>query len=44
MGRTLRRRKEKVPKHLKRGANGKEMKSFLKRVLRISLETPFEEA
>ncbi|KAF3545509.1 hypothetical protein DY000_02006802 [Brassica cretica] len=44
MGRTLRKRKEKVAKHLKRGANEKEMESFLKRVLRIPLEKPFEEA
>ncbi|KAF2587188.1 hypothetical protein F2Q70_00035927 [Brassica cretica] len=42
MGRTLRKRKEKVAKHLKRGANEKE--SFQKRVFRISLEKPFEEA
>ncbi|KAF3547128.1 hypothetical protein DY000_02006460 [Brassica cretica] len=44
MGRTLRKRKEKVAKHLKRGANEKEMKSFQKRVFRIPLEKPFEEA
>ena len=44
MGRTLRKRKEKVAKHLKRRANEKEMESFLKRVLRILLEKPFEEA
>ncbi|KAF2617897.1 hypothetical protein F2Q68_00040134 [Brassica cretica] len=44
MGRTLRKRKEKVAKHLKRGANEKETDNFLKRVLRISLEKPFEEA
>ncbi|KAF3602043.1 hypothetical protein F2Q69_00035336 [Brassica cretica] len=44
MGRTLRKRKEKVAKHLKRGDNEKEMESFLKRVLRIPLEKPFEEA
>ena len=44
MGRTVRKRKEKVAKHLKRGANEKEMESFLKRVLRIPLEKPFEEA
>ena len=43
MGRTLRRRKEKVAKHMKRGANEKEMKSFRKRVFRIPLENPFEE-
>ena len=34
MGRTLRKRKEKVTKYLKRGANKKEMDNFLKRVLR----------
>ena len=44
MGRTLRKRKEKVSKHLKRGVNEKEMENFLKRVLRIPLEKPFEEA
>ncbi|KAF2618215.1 hypothetical protein F2Q68_00039347 [Brassica cretica] len=44
MGRTLRKRKEKVAKHLKRGANEKEMESFQKRVFRIPLEKPFEEA
>ena len=44
MGRTLRKRKEKVAKHLKRGAIEKEMDIFLKRVLRIPLEKPFEEA
>ncbi|KAF2560088.1 hypothetical protein F2Q68_00015807 [Brassica cretica] len=44
MGRTLRKRKEKVAKHLKRGANEMEMDNFLKRVLRIPLEKPFEEA
>ncbi|KAF3567232.1 hypothetical protein DY000_02014960 [Brassica cretica] len=44
MGRTLRKRKEKVAKHLKRGANEKEIDSFRKRVLRIPLEKPFEEA
>ena len=43
-GRTLRKRKEKVAKHLKRGANEKEMECFQKRVLRIPLEKPFEEA
>ena len=42
--RTLRRRKEKVHKHLKRGVNEKEMDSFTKRVLRIPLDKPFEEA
>ncbi|KAF2597570.1 hypothetical protein F2Q68_00011542 [Brassica cretica] len=44
MGRTLRKRKEKVEKHLKRGANDKEKKSFRKRVFRIPLDKPFEEA
>ena len=43
-GRVLRKRKEKVPKHLKRGVNEKELASFRKRVLRIPTETPFEEA
>ncbi|KAL0661942.1 hypothetical protein Bca4012_098779 [Brassica carinata] len=43
MGRTLRKRKEKVPKHLKRGANEKERESFQKRVFMILLEKPFEE-
>ena len=37
-------RKEKVPKHLKRGANDKEMENFRKMILRISLDKPFEEA
>ena len=44
MRRTLRKRKEKVTKHLKRGANEKERESFQKRVFRIPLEKPFEEA
>ncbi|KAF3528611.1 hypothetical protein DY000_02039747 [Brassica cretica] len=44
MGRTLRKRKEKVAKHLKRGANEKERESFQKRVFRIPVEKPFEEA
>ncbi|KAF3592816.1 hypothetical protein DY000_02022087 [Brassica cretica] len=44
MGRTLRKRKEKVEKHLKRGANDKEKESFQKRVFRIPLDKPFEEA
>ncbi|KAF2574178.1 hypothetical protein F2Q70_00004357 [Brassica cretica] len=43
-GRTLRRRKERVAKHLKRGAIDKETESFLKRVFRIPLHKPFEEA
>ncbi|KAF3592828.1 hypothetical protein DY000_02022553 [Brassica cretica] len=42
--RTLRKRKEKVAKHLKRGANEKEKESFRKRVSRIPLEKPFDEA
>ena len=42
--RTLRRRKEKVPKHRKRGVNEKEMDSFTKRVPRIPLDKPFEES
>ena len=44
VGRTLRKRKEKVPKHLKRGANDKETDSFTKRTLRIPMDKPFEEA
>ncbi|KAF3572996.1 hypothetical protein F2Q69_00058751 [Brassica cretica] len=44
MGRTLRKGKGKVAKHLKREANEKEMESFQKRVFRIPLEKPFEEA
>ncbi|KAF3589856.1 hypothetical protein F2Q69_00029992 [Brassica cretica] len=43
-GRTLRRRKEKVAKHLKRGTNEKEKENFRKRVFRIPLDKPFEEA
>ncbi|KAF3489332.1 hypothetical protein F2Q69_00053477 [Brassica cretica] len=42
--RILRKRKEKVAKHLKRGANEKEKESFRKRVSRIPLEKPFDEA
>ena len=42
--RTLRRRKEKVPKHRKRGVNEKEMDSFTKRVPRIPLDKPFKES
>ncbi|KAF3586770.1 hypothetical protein F2Q69_00029302 [Brassica cretica] len=42
--RTLRKTKEKVPKHLKRLVNKKEMDSFTERVLRIPLDKPFEEA
>ncbi|KAF2602027.1 hypothetical protein F2Q70_00025873 [Brassica cretica] len=37
-GRTLRRRKEKAAKHLKRGANDKEKESFRKRVFRIPID------
>ncbi|KAF3507503.1 hypothetical protein F2Q69_00007154 [Brassica cretica] len=44
MGRTLRKRKGKVAKHLKRKANEKEMKNFQKRVFKIPLVKPFEEA
>ncbi|KAF2552716.1 hypothetical protein F2Q68_00034622 [Brassica cretica] len=44
MGRTLRKRKEKVEKHLKRGANDKKKESFPKRVFRIPIDKPFEEA
>ncbi|KAF3537981.1 hypothetical protein F2Q69_00021423 [Brassica cretica] len=44
MRRTLRKRKEKVAKHMKRGADEKERESFQKRVFRIPLEKPFEEA
>lgn len=42
--RTLRKRMEKVPKHLKQGVHEKEMDSFTKRVLMIPLDEPFEEA
>ena len=42
--RTLRKKKEKIAKHLKRGVNEKEMDSFTKRVLRIPLDKPFKEA
>ncbi|KAF2598306.1 hypothetical protein F2Q68_00009844 [Brassica cretica] len=44
IGRTLRRRKKKVAKHLKRGANEKEKENFQKRVFRIPVHKPFEEA
>ncbi|KAF3510963.1 hypothetical protein F2Q69_00006062 [Brassica cretica] len=44
MGRTLRKRKEKVEKHLKRGANDKENESFRKRVSRNPIDKQFEEA
>ncbi|KAF3547280.1 hypothetical protein DY000_02007670 [Brassica cretica] len=43
-GRTLRKRKERVAKHLKRGANEKEKESFRKRVFMIPLDKPFNEA
>ena len=42
-GRVLRKRKEKIPKHLKREANEKEMDGFTKRVLRIPVEKQFDE-
>ena len=42
--RTLRKRMEKVSKHLKQGVNEKEMDSFTKIVLMIPLDKPFEEA
>ncbi|KAF3526501.1 hypothetical protein F2Q69_00048350 [Brassica cretica] len=42
-GRSLRKRKEKIPKNLKRKANEKEMDGFTKRVLRIPAEKPFDE-
>ncbi|KAF3560354.1 hypothetical protein F2Q69_00013587 [Brassica cretica] len=44
VGRTFRKRKEKVPKHLKRRANDKEKDSFTKRILRIPMDKPFEKA
>ena len=44
VGSTLRKRKEKVPNHLKREANDKEMDCFTKRILRIPMDKPFEEA
>ncbi|KAF3576052.1 hypothetical protein DY000_02030748 [Brassica cretica] len=43
-GRTLRKRKEKVVKHLKRRANEKEKENFRKRGFRIPIDKPFEEA
>ncbi|KAF3557425.1 hypothetical protein F2Q69_00012995 [Brassica cretica] len=43
-GRTLRIKKEKVAKHLKRRANDKEMESFRKIVFRIPIDKPFEDA
>ncbi|KAF2613901.1 hypothetical protein F2Q70_00012135 [Brassica cretica] len=42
-GRVLRKRKEKIPKHLKREANEKETDGFTKRVLRIPVEKQFGE-
>ncbi|KAF3545250.1 hypothetical protein DY000_02009832 [Brassica cretica] len=42
-GRRLRKRKEKIPKNLKREASEKEMDGFTKRVLRIPVEKPFDE-
>ncbi|KAF2611200.1 hypothetical protein F2Q70_00011706 [Brassica cretica] len=42
-GRRLRKRKEKIPKNLKREANEKEMDGFTKRVVRIPVEKPFDE-
>ncbi|KAF3601844.1 hypothetical protein F2Q69_00035765 [Brassica cretica] len=42
-GRRLRKRKEKIPKNLKREANEKDMDGFTKRVLRIPVEKPFDE-
>ena len=44
VGITLRKRKEKVPNHLTRGANDKEMDSFTTRILRIPMDKPFEKA
>ncbi|KAG5384376.1 hypothetical protein IGI04_035846 [Brassica rapa subsp. trilocularis] len=43
-GRKLRKRKEKIPKNLKREANDKELDGFTKRVLRILIEKLFDEA
>ncbi|KAF2615808.1 hypothetical protein F2Q70_00011613 [Brassica cretica] len=40
--RVLRKRKEKIPKHLKREANEKEMDGFTKRVLRLPVEKQFD--
>ncbi|KAF2540866.1 hypothetical protein F2Q68_00032413 [Brassica cretica] len=42
-GRKLRKKKEKIPKNLKRKANEKEMDGFTKSVLRIPVEKPFDE-
>ncbi|KAF3525335.1 hypothetical protein F2Q69_00048053 [Brassica cretica] len=43
VGRRLRKKKEKIPKNLKREANEKEMDGFTNRVLRIPVEKPFDE-
>ncbi|KAF3589125.1 hypothetical protein F2Q69_00030554 [Brassica cretica] len=43
-GKTLRKRKGNVEKHLRRGANDKEKKSFRKRVFRIPIDKSFEDA
>ncbi|KAF2581010.1 hypothetical protein F2Q68_00005114 [Brassica cretica] len=43
-GRTLRKRKKKVEKHLNRGVNEKEKESFRKKVFRTPLDKPFDEA
>ncbi|KAF8085272.1 hypothetical protein N665_0673s0002 [Sinapis alba] len=43
-GRILRKRRENIPKHLKRIPNEKEMDGFTERVLKISHDKPFEEA
>ncbi|KAF3590583.1 hypothetical protein DY000_02020248 [Brassica cretica] len=43
-GRRLRKKKEKIPKNLKREANDKEMDGFTKKVLRIPIEKAFDEA
>lgn len=44
MKKRVRKKKEKVPKHYKKGVNEKEMDSFTKRVLRIPVEKPFEKS
>ncbi|KAF3607719.1 hypothetical protein DY000_02049106 [Brassica cretica] len=44
LGKTLRKRKGNVEKHLRRGANDKEKESFRKRVFRIPIDKPFEDA
>lgn len=41
---TFRRKKNKVPKHLRREANNKKMDSFIKRILRIPEDNQFNEA